>query len=368
MILLDIEHYRFPFGVNIFTCPDPTDPLEFQRTFDRVKHVFEKLLGVGTETRQILEYLENCAHVLIANQGYTLADIELLLTDKRCRQRLLAKVKKPQVLRFWQDYDAVPPSEQRVERRYILRRVNELLLQELALPIVSQSTTTIDLQDIMNKGKILLVKLSPRYPYVTNLIGSLMVALLLNAAYNRLPGQKRQFHLYADEFERFATEDFAELLEQARKYGIGITIAHQNRGQLSAAQTKLATDLKDRSRSAGSLVVFQINSPDAEDLAGERNLTPPPFTVDMIDVEEGEEPVGVVSPTLWDDLIRSGHPHPDIQAIIRTVKDGRRRITGSMAEKTGSPTSTCFSSCLITADTEALINGRTQKSTISCTG
>ena len=180
VILLDIENYRFPFGLNIFACPDPTDPREFQRTLDRVRHVSEKLLGVSTETRLILEYLVNCTHTLIANQGYTMADIELLLTDKHCRQRLLAKVKKPQVLRFWQDYDVMPPSEQRIERGNILRRVNDFL-QELTLPIVGQSITTIDLQSIMSEGKILIVKLSPRFPYVTNLIGSLMVALLLNA-------------------------------------------------------------------------------------------------------------------------------------------------------------------------------------------
>jgi hypothetical protein len=323
VILLDIEKYRYPFGFNIFACPDPTDPLEYQRTFDRVKHVFEKLLGVSTETRQILEYLENCAYVLIANQGYTMADIELLLTDKHCRQRLLAQVNKPQVLRFWQDYEAMPPSEQRIERRYILRRVNELLLQELALPIVSQSTTTIGLQRIMDEGKILLVKLSPRYPYVTDLIGSLLVALLLNAAYNRLPGQKRQFHVYADEFERFATEDFAELLEQARKYGIGITIAHQNRSQLSAANTKLETDLKDRSRSAGTLIVFRINSKDAEDLAGERNLTPPPFAVDLIDIEDGTRDIETPMADPLHFLLHQGsHNNPRVNEFVQKLRSG----------------------------------------------
>ena len=105
------------------------------------------------------------------------------------------------------------------------------------------------------------------------MIGSLIVALFLNAAYNR-PAQRKQFHLYADEFQRFATEDFATLLEEARKFAIATTIAHQNRSQLDAENKQLETNLKDRSRSVGNLVVFRVNSRDAEDLAGEFDVTP----------------------------------------------------------------------------------------------
>jgi hypothetical protein len=94
--------------------------------------------------------------------------------------------------------------------------------------------------------------------------------LPLNAAKSRadLPVQKRrQFNLYADEFQRFSTEDFATLLEEARKFGVGITIAHQNGSQLE-------TSLKERARSVANLVVFKVNSQDGDELAGEFDLTP----------------------------------------------------------------------------------------------
>src|SRR6266700_1552424 len=288
VVYLDITDYQYPFGLNLFECSNATNPIEVQRTVDQVMHIFEKLFGVSRNTPLILQYLRNCAYTLVANPGYTMAEIPLLLTDKNCRQKLVANVKKQQVLMFWRDYDSMPPSEQRIARSPILRRVNEFL-QDLTFPIVGQAQTTIDLRQIMHEGKILLVKLSAKVESVSSLIGSLMIALLLNAAYNR-PAQRRQFHLYADEFQRFATEDFATLLEEARKFGIATTVAHQNRGQLNSANEQLETNLKDRTRSVANLVVFKVNSKDADDLAGEFNVIPsvaePVFEHDMQPIYE----------------------------------------------------------------------------------
>src|SRR5436305_243266 len=81
VIFLDINDYHHPFGLNLFTCADLTNPFEVQKTIDKVKHIFEKLLGVSTETPLILDYLYNCTATLIANPGYTMADIPLLLSD-----------------------------------------------------------------------------------------------------------------------------------------------------------------------------------------------------------------------------------------------------------------------------------------------
>jgi len=177
------------------------------------------------------------------------------------------------VRHFWQQYEQMKPSEQNEQAAYIRRRVSEFLLP-LSRPIVGQSTSTIDLQTIMNEGKILFVKLSTQLPSVTSLIGSMLIALILNAASARPVNKRRQFNLYADEFQRFATEDFATLLEEARKFSIGTTIAHQNRGQLDAENRQLSANLKDRTRSVANLVVFKVNSKDADDLAGEFDITP----------------------------------------------------------------------------------------------
>ncbi len=143
----------------------------------------------------------------------------------------------------------------------ILRRVGEFL-QSVSRPIVGQEQSTIDFRALMDESKIVLVKLdSLHLSSVTNLIGSLFIAAFLAAAPARIK-TKNIFNIYADEFQRFATEDFATLLEEARKYGIGLTIAHQNRDQLNT-KNKAAT------RNAANLVIFRGSATDAEELVKE---------------------------------------------------------------------------------------------------
>src|SRR6266700_181852 len=331
VIYLDINNYRYPFGVNLLQCPDLSNLVEVQKTIDQVIHVFEKLLGVSHETPLILEYLQNCTHTLIANPGYTMADIPLLLQDGACRKKLVAHVTDSDVQLFWRLHEQKKPADQSYDISSTLRRVRQFL-QPLSRPIVGQSASSIDIRKVMDEGKILLVKLDTTLESITELIGSLIIALFLNAAKSRadLPVQKRrQFNLYADEFQRFATEDYATLIEEARKFGVGITIAHQNGSQLE-------TSLKERARSVANLAVFKVNSIDADELAGEFDITPQeaweeeiePIRFERVEEQIADEiVVNIMEGTIqigseefkqtikdvaeWgDDIIDSGDPYP----------------------------------------------------------
>src|SRR5207302_10585678 len=88
VILLDITDYHYPFGINLYACSDLTNPIEVQKTVDQVMHIFERLFEITRTTPLIIQYLRNCTHTLIANPGYTMADIPLLLSNKACRQKL----------------------------------------------------------------------------------------------------------------------------------------------------------------------------------------------------------------------------------------------------------------------------------------
>src|SRR5207244_4133484 len=127
---------------------------------------------------------------------------------------LLANVTDAKVRLFWHTYDAMKPAEQREHAESTLNKLDEFL-SPLVINIVGQAQTTVNIQQVMDERKILLVKLSAQLDQVTSLIGSALIAMVLNAAYARanIPIDKRkQFNLYADEFQRFATEDFATLL------------------------------------------------------------------------------------------------------------------------------------------------------------
>lgn len=296
VIYLDIANEDYPFGLNLFACSDPKSAKAVQYAVDQVMHVFEKLFDTSRATPLLSEYLRNCTHTLVVNQGCTMAEIPKLLLDPAFRKTLVANVIDPDVRLFWQSYEQMKSNEQREEAASTLRRVREFL-QPLARNIVGQSFSTIDLLHVMDERKILLVKLDARLSSVTSLIGSVIVAQLLNAAYARgeIPLKKRkQFHIYADEFQRFATEDFATLLTEARKFGIGTTIAHQNRGQLDQ-QNRAATV------NAANIVVFKISGQDAEELAGEFDSTPPPST----EVRQ----VPLLTPTLSPFMFLRQHTH-----------------------------------------------------------
>jgi hypothetical protein len=347
VILLDLANYEHPFGLNLFECARPTDDGEIVQTLYQVLHVFEKAYGIVPTTPLMYDLLYNTVYTLIANPGSTMIDIRLLLTNDVCRRKLVQNVPNPDIQSYWAIWDdpkQTSPEKREEKRATILNKMNDFLHIPLR-NIVGQSQSTIHLPTIMDKGDILLVKLSRRLEQPSNLIGSILVAQLLNAAYARPPQKRKQFHLYADEFQNFATPDFATLLEEARKFGIGTTIAHQNRGQLNSADSQLEANLKDRSRSVGNLVVFKINSKDATDLSGEFNITPQPAWEEVLEEErvqvlkeawvEEIEPekhqrveevvddgVEEIKTPLIDPveflLTKGGHPNPTVMAFVNT--------------------------------------------------
>jgi hypothetical protein len=338
VILLDVADEDYPFGLNLFECPNLNSTRAVQIVVDQVMHIFEKLLKVSEETQLILEYLINCTITLVANQGYTMAEIPLLLTNKNCRQKLVANVNENwgdswgiDVLGFWEQYEQKQLGKQSEEIASILRRVRRLL-QPVIRPFVGQAKTTIDLQKIMDERKIFLVKLDRQMPQVTTIVGSILVALILKASAARQT--QRQFHLYADEFQRFATDDFATLLEEARYAAIGITMAHQNRAQLEASDKRVEEKLKDRTLNVGSIVVFYVPT-DAEELAGQFDTTPPPAweeeleeeSVEVLEEEwferveeeviDGEEEIQTPVKDVVGHLLRGGsHPSPVVNDFV----------------------------------------------------
>jgi hypothetical protein len=328
VILLDIHDYLFPFGLNLFSCADPTNPVAVQVVVDRVMHVFEKLLGVSTETPLILEYLQNCTYTLVANQGYTMAEIPLLLQDGQCRRKLLVQVTDPDVLLFWKRYERMKPTEQDEKAVPILRRVQEFL-QPLTRPIVGQSASTMNLQEIMDQGKILLVKLDVlQLEAISHLIGSLLVALFLTASPARR--NKNLYAIYVDEFQRFSTPDFATFFAEARKFGIGLTVAHQFRDQLDLEN-------KGATLTAANMIIFRVSNTDADELAGQFDITPQPAWEEELEpeqmkilkpqwherkeevIEDGVEEKQAPVRDVVAHLVRVGHPNFVVDEFVKKI-------------------------------------------------
>lgn len=316
VILLDPLDSAYPFGLNLFECSDPWDPEMSARTCSQVMQVFEKLWGAESATPswgpQMEDLLRNATLTLIENPGYTMAEMTLLLESEEFRNKLAEKLQNDQVRQFWQyTYNPLRPTDQSEYRRSSLNKVQQFLSQPIVYHIVGQSRSTLNFRAIMDEGKVLLVRLATGRlgGEVTALLGSVIAGQILNAALSRedVPEERRKpFHLYADEYQRFATPDFATLLSEARKFGVATTIAHQFRGQFKPHDANRGATMN-----VANKVVFRVSGEDAQELAAEFDTTPPPPPV------VGQRPKLTICQTPVVHLVRDGHESKGVRDLVR---------------------------------------------------
>ena len=294
IILLNPLHTAMPFGLNPFSCDDRDSDEHVALTSGLVMHVFEKIFGVGPETPRLADVLRNVTITLIEN-NLTMAEIPMLLLDTSFRSRVVRNVSNENVKLWWQVYNNLRPTEQIELVSSTLNKVNAFLTNPLIARIISQTKSTIDMRRVMDENKILLVELDPRLEDISTLIGTTIIAKILEAAYSRrdTPSQDRElFALYLDEAHRYETEDLTTLLAEARKYGIATTLAHQFRGQISER-------MKGATLNVSNYIIFRIASEDVE-IAGIFDTTP------QVEVVSREE-ILVPRKSVLTHLLISGH-------------------------------------------------------------
>jgi type IV secretory pathway TraG/TraD family ATPase VirD4 len=235
LIVLDLACEHEAWGLNLFACPDPTSAREVARTVDHVLQAFGKIWGDMQNTPGLADMLRMITITLVSNPGATVADIHCLLADDATRERLVANVNDQTVRDFWDmEYNRLTASGRQQMRASLTRRIRALLTP-LLYNIVSQATNSIDFRSVMDEGKILLVQLDAELEDLTSILGTVMVGQLLQAALSRKDVERedrRPFFLYADEYHRFATPFFSDLIQESRKYNIATVMAHQSRYQL----------------------------------------------------------------------------------------------------------------------------------------
>lgn len=299
IILIDITNSAFPFGFSLFECSDLTIDLVTQ-TAEFVYHVFARVWNVGTDTPQLAQVLRHITYTLISNPGTTFAEIPLLLTEADVREKLVANVSLARTRQFWMQYNKMSAKDQRDLTNSTANKVDAFLTNPLIANIVGQDKTTLNFREIMDSGKILLVQLSPRLEDFSNLIGAVIIGKLLDAAYSRVDTpeeERRQFHIYADEFQRFATPDMATLINEARKFKVGLVLAHQTMGQIGE-------ELVQTALSSGTKIIFRSTGDDAGVAAKVFDHTPP--APEII----GQRPVLSPKRDVIEHLINNGHSNP----------------------------------------------------------
>lgn len=269
VVYFNPSDYDNPIAFNIL---EEVDPQYKHLVSNGLVGVFKKIWADSWGPR--LEYiLINTILALLEYPGSTLLGVMRMLVDGGFRKKVLKKISDPVVKSFWvNEFNNYTEKFRNEAIAPIQNKVGQFLSSSLIRNIVGQTQSSMDIREIMDGKKILLMNLSKGRIGEENaaLLGAMMITKIQLAAMSRVdtPEEERQdFFLYVDEFQNFATESFAGILSEARKYRLSLIMAHQYIEQLS-----------DEVRAAvfgnvGTMVTFRVGATDAEELEKEYSPT-----------------------------------------------------------------------------------------------
>lgn len=234
--------------------------------------VFEKIwIDVWSERMRYI--LNNALLALLEYPNATILGIMRILNDKKYRTEIVKNLKDPVVKGFWENEFAKYEQRFAVEATAaILNKIGQLVSNPLVRNVLGQPHSSINLRDVMDDGKILIANLSKGKIGEDNsaLLGAMIVTRLQMAAMSRvdIPREedRRDFYLYIDEFQNFSTESFVNILSEARKYRLNLTLAHQYIAQLVGDNTKVRDAIFGN---VGTFIIFRVGAEDAEFLEKE---------------------------------------------------------------------------------------------------
>ena len=227
--------------------------------------------------------VRNAMLTVMSEPGNTFVEVVRVLTDARYVQELLPKVTDPIVRRYWTDQIAQTSDFHKSEvLDYIVSKFGRFVTNKMMRNIIGQSESAFNFRQVMDEGKILLINLAKGRigEENSNFLGLILVPKILMSAMSRqdIPEEQRKpFYLYVDEFQNFATPDFAQILSEARKFRLSLTVANQFIGQVEE-------DVKNAIfGNVGTIMSFRVGVSDANYLQHEFQ---PTFTeTDLINIE-----------------------------------------------------------------------------------
>jgi hypothetical protein len=258
---------RRPIGLNILEY-SPQRPEEKTFIINTLIEIIDKLYNLQVTGGPMFEqYLRNALLLLMddPNWGYTLLEVSKVFVDEPFRDELLSKCKNYPVIEFWTKQAPVVGGELSLENMitWVTSKLNPFITNDFVRPIIAQSKSSIDFNQIMNERKILIVNLSKGLIGETSayLMGMLLITKILLGAFARItiPEEERKdFYLYIDEFQNFAFKGVASILAEARKYRLSMVLAHQYIKQLPEEIASAVVG------NVGTIISFRVGAQDAE--------------------------------------------------------------------------------------------------------
>jgi len=286
----DIER---PLAMNLLEF-DPKYPEQKTFVINEMIKVFDKLYDLKSTGGPIFEqYMRNALLLIMSDpeSGSTLMEVPKVLADPEFRNMKLERCPDHTVVDFWRKEAEKAGGDAALANvvPYITSKLTQFISNDTMRPIIGQQKSSFNLRDVMDGSKILLIDLSKGQIGEMNssLLGLIIVGKILMAALSRasIPAEDRKdFYLYIDEFQNFTTDSVCDILSEARKYGLSLTMAHQYLGQL--VENGNDTTIKDAVfGNVGTWITFKVGSEDAEEL--EKEFGPTFNQFDMINIEKG---------------------------------------------------------------------------------
>ncbi len=326
VILFDPADREFPIAFNMLEGKDPaTRGLIASGLVGVIKKMFSDSWGPRLEY-----FLRNTILALVEAPDTTLLGIQRMLVDPIYQNKILHHVKDPMVLNFWKnEFQKLEPRQRNEAVGPIQNKVGQFLSTPTIRNILGQPKSTINLRQAMDEGKIVIINLSKGKIGEDNsaLLGSMLITKFQLDAMSRADQKsedRKDFYLYVDEFQNFATDSFATILSEARKYKLNLTMANQYVAQMSEDVAAAVFG------NVGSLVSFQVGIDDAQVFAtqfDENRITP--IALASLPKSQAYNRImvdGITSPVFSADMLPPPVPHdPNPEARAEKVRNASRK-------------------------------------------
>ena len=251
---------QFPISINPL---EVTTKEEAELVVSGLMSIFTKVWANVWSAR--MEYiLRNSLLTLADIEGSTLIDVLKLLSEPDYRNRVTQKMKDETLKSFWvNEFNKMPANLQAEAISPIQNKVGQFVTSPMIRSILSQQKSSVSLGQVMDRGMIFLANLSQGRLGEDNaaLLGATLITKFQLAAMHRVDvpeDERKDFHLYVDEFQNFATDSFIKILSEARKYRLNLMLANQYMAQIPEGVQKAILG------NAGSLVSFGVGADDAQ--------------------------------------------------------------------------------------------------------
>lgn len=276
LIYFDLGNTQYPIGLNpLEVSPDDADEQDVV-TNDLVE-MFIQMYGPEIFGPRIQDYFRNACFLLMDQpEGGTIVDIMRLFTDEAFAEAKIRNIKNPVVASWWnKTYKKMGDREKAEIIPFIQAKFGPFTTGVYVRNIIGQAKSAFNMYEAMQQKKIILMNLAKGISgeETSKLIGKIIAMQVKLSALKRAKiaeEDRTPFYLYVDEFQNYVSASFESILSEARKYRLGLTVAHQYVDQLKSDGLGGSLDLsKTIFGNIGSMFVYKVGAPDAESLVKE---------------------------------------------------------------------------------------------------